>query len=152
MNKKLGMAVGCGLCLGLAMLVGCGSKSSQRGADPSANGTPVQVKAEKLSTTTAKGTPLEIYQVSTSVPGEPTQREFAVVVAGAAPGSIEILNARYAKVGGQQVDMALGNAPGDVCLIPAKNLQRTAMLQTITKEALLKQAATGKVTLPEADE
>lgn len=152
MNKRLGLAIGCALCLGMAAQSGCDSKSSQRAADPSATGTPVQVKSEKLAAATAKGTALEIYQVSTSVPGEPAQRDFAVVVAGAAPGSVEILNARYAKVGGQQVDMALGSAPGDVCLIPAKNLHRTAMVQSITREALLKQAATGKVSLPEADE
>lgn len=150
--KKYGLLIGiCGLAI--AGVVGCGaSNSSKRGADAAAKGTPVEVKANKLVAKTAKGTPLEIYEVTTTIPGEAAAKTFAVVVAGESPGTVEIRNARYAVVGGKQVDMALGNAPGEVCLIPAKNLMRTTMLSTLSRADLLKQAATGKVELPEADQ
>ena len=140
-------------CLGLAMVAGCGGKAARRAADPVAKGLAVEVKAGKLSAKTAKGTLLEIYQVTTTIPGAtPTPKSFAVVVAGPVSGTVEITNSRYAMVGGQKVDIALGNAPGDVCLIPVKDLHRTMMLPEPSMEALLKQAATGKVDLPQADQ
>ena len=152
MKNKHWLTIGV-CCLGLAMVTGCDNKAARRAADPAAKGLAVEVKAGKLSAKTAKGTLLEIYQVTTTIPGAtPTPKSFAVVVAGPVSGTVEITNSRYAMVGGQKVDIALGNAPGDVCLIPVKDLHRTMMLPEPSMEALLKQAATGKVDLPQADQ
>ena len=152
------LAIGIG-CLGLAVLNGCDNGAHRRAADTAAKGFPVEVKPEKLSAKTSKGTPLSIYEVTFTVtsrtPDQPSeQKSFAVVVAGNVSGTVEINNSRYAMVQGQKVDMALGSGgAGDVCLIQAKDpsFMTAAILPNVSMKKVLKDAASGKVDLPQAD-